>query len=236
MTNPTKAAEAMRPSEFVEGLRNALYRRFPRCRDCADDGPICPNSNLPCNLAIHFDRLDAIVSRAMPLPEPAHDPRDAAIARAIEFIEEACGYEGEAADVSDRLARAIGREPARSDPRDAVSLHEETCSDAKKLAREIQNDVMAGEDEIANAIEAGFRFRENQIRATIARLSAELETMRELMFDLYACNSVLGEGVGKLCPPDGFYELWNHASFKAKGLGAQSWKDRAVIAKLAKGE
>jgi hypothetical protein len=40
------------------------------------------------------------------------------------------------------------------------SLHEETCSDARKLAHEIHNDVLAGEEEIAKAIDAGFRFRE----------------------------------------------------------------------------
>lgn len=40
------------------------------------------------------------------------------------------------------------------------SHHEDTVTDARKLAHEINSDVMAGEKEIAEAIEAGFRFRE----------------------------------------------------------------------------
>lgn len=38
------------------------------------------------------------------------------------------------------------------------SLHEEVCSNAEKLAREINDDVMAGEAEIAEAIQAGFDY------------------------------------------------------------------------------
>lgn len=52
---------AMDNLQFVEALDYALKRRFPRCRDCADDGPICPNSNLPCDLAGHFDRLKTAI-------------------------------------------------------------------------------------------------------------------------------------------------------------------------------
>lgn len=33
---------------FVDRLRKVFAQRFPRCRDCADDGPECPNSGLPC--------------------------------------------------------------------------------------------------------------------------------------------------------------------------------------------
>jgi hypothetical protein len=54
------------------------------------------------------------------------------------------------------------------------SLHEEVVSDARKLAHEIYSDVMAGEDEIAAAIEAGFVFRERRQSAEIARLRADL--------------------------------------------------------------
>lgn len=53
------------------------------------------------------------------------------------------------------------------------SLHEEVCSDARKFAREIHEDCMAGPDEIADAIEAGFRFRER------GAFSAGAEAMRE---------------------------------------------------------
>lgn len=63
----------MQLPEFVEGLRNALYRRFPRCRDCADDGPICPHSSLPCDLASHFDKLRDAVG---PPPRPPRTDMD----------------------------------------------------------------------------------------------------------------------------------------------------------------
>lgn len=41
-------------------------------------------------------------------------------------------------------------------------LHEDICSDPRKLAREIQNDIWAGEEEIAEAIEAGYQFRDRR--------------------------------------------------------------------------
>jgi hypothetical protein len=50
------------------------------------------------------------------------------------------------------------------------SLHEETCSDARKLAHEIHNDALAGEDEIAKAIDAGFRYREARLQNRIWEL------------------------------------------------------------------
>ncbi|MBN8740680.1 MAG: hypothetical protein BGP24_14880 [Lysobacterales bacterium 69-70] len=33
---------------FYAQLREVFARRFPKCRDCADDGPICPGTGLPC--------------------------------------------------------------------------------------------------------------------------------------------------------------------------------------------
>ena len=37
-------------NEGWEKLKQVLLTRFPMCRDCADCGPICPDSGLPCDL------------------------------------------------------------------------------------------------------------------------------------------------------------------------------------------
>lgn len=50
------------PVEFLRKVQTALYTRFPRCRDCADDGPTCPNSGLPCDLKAEFDAIYAALS------------------------------------------------------------------------------------------------------------------------------------------------------------------------------
>lgn len=51
-----------------------------------------------------------------------------------------------------------------------MSLHEVTCSDAKKLAHEIHTDVMAGEEEIAESIQFGFDYRERRLKDKIREL------------------------------------------------------------------
>lgn len=56
--------ELARANKFLATVRDVLSRRFPFCRDCADDGPVCPNSGLPCDLASEFANLSAILSRA----------------------------------------------------------------------------------------------------------------------------------------------------------------------------
>ena len=79
-----------------------------------------------------------------------------------------------ASDVQSNAAGDDNSPPAVEAPAAGDSLHEEVCSDAKKLAREINEDVMAGEDEIADAIEAGFRYREQRLTALARRLAEAL--------------------------------------------------------------
>lgn len=73
-------AKALSPPEPTEGVVDflrtvhvALNARFPRCRDCADDGPVCPNSGLPCDLKSEFDAIYAAL-RAMPLQQRVTHP------------------------------------------------------------------------------------------------------------------------------------------------------------------
>ena len=35
-------------TEWWEKLKDVFSRRFPRCRDCADEAGVCPHSGLPC--------------------------------------------------------------------------------------------------------------------------------------------------------------------------------------------
>lgn len=58
---PERAA-VMRANELLDKVYAVLAHRFPRCRDCADDGPTCPHSGLPCDLKSAFDTI-----RALPL-------------------------------------------------------------------------------------------------------------------------------------------------------------------------
>lgn len=58
---PRAATMPSEVSAFLLNVRSVLARRFPRCRDCADDGPICPSSGLPCDL----DKAFREVSRAV---------------------------------------------------------------------------------------------------------------------------------------------------------------------------
>lgn len=59
--------EIARIKAFLDKAHEVLIRRFPRCRDCADDGPTCPQSGLPCDLDKEFR---AILSHLRQSAEP----------------------------------------------------------------------------------------------------------------------------------------------------------------------
>jgi hypothetical protein len=40
---------------LLDKVQQVLTRRFPRCRECADNDGICPDSGLPCDLGAAFD-------------------------------------------------------------------------------------------------------------------------------------------------------------------------------------
>ena len=47
-------------------LREVFARRFPRCRDCADEAGVCPHSGLPCE----FDSMLLPTAAADTVPVP----------------------------------------------------------------------------------------------------------------------------------------------------------------------
>lgn len=50
ITSGQPAQGVMVPFDLWKNIRDVLYRRFPRCRDCADENGTCPASGLPCDL------------------------------------------------------------------------------------------------------------------------------------------------------------------------------------------
>ncbi len=59
--------------QFIEKLYDVLCRRFPMCRACADDGPICGGTGLPCDLKKHFEALTEANTPAMTMADFYYD-------------------------------------------------------------------------------------------------------------------------------------------------------------------
>lgn len=56
------------------------------------------------------------------------------------------------------------------------------------------------------------------------RRDAEIERLRRLCLDAYACIDVLANGVGKIAPPDGFSALWNRTGVALEQAGGKPFK------------
>src|SRR5690349_5739930 len=64
MTPSIPAVSEAERIALLDKVEQVLSRRFPICRDCADNDGICENSGLPCDLRAAFDDLRAALSAA----------------------------------------------------------------------------------------------------------------------------------------------------------------------------
>jgi hypothetical protein len=60
---PTTALLSSREAieAFIAKVYEVLCRRFPRCRECADEAGTCPDSGLPCDLTAAFSEVLAAI-------------------------------------------------------------------------------------------------------------------------------------------------------------------------------
>lgn len=55
------SGDQMEVVAFLDKVHDVLARRFPFCRDCADEDGTCPSSGLPCDLQAAFDNVKATI-------------------------------------------------------------------------------------------------------------------------------------------------------------------------------